>query len=76
MYGRDGQYLVGLRKYYCTIKGGDAFPKLGTSVLIIDTIIERRFWKFAKITSYIKGEEIMLFQQLDSMQCLKDEIVT
>eukprot|EP00112_Aurelia_sp_Birch-Aquarium-sp1_P001965 Seg1216.2 transcript_id=Seg1216.2/GoldUCD/mRNA.D3Y31 product="hypothetical protein" protein_id=Seg1216.2/GoldUCD/D3Y31 len=51
------EYLLGLREYHCTTKGGEALPELGTLVLIIDTTIERRFWKLAKISSYIKGRD-------------------
>ena len=51
------EYLVGLREYHRTTKGGEALPELGTLVLIIDTTIERRFWKLAKISSYIKGRD-------------------
>ena len=42
---------------FCTTKGGEALPELGTLVLIIDTTIESRFWKLAKISSYIKGRD-------------------
>ena len=51
------EYLVGLRECDRTTKGGEALPELGTLVSIIDTTIERRFWKLAKISSYIKGRD-------------------
>ena len=51
------EYLVGLREYHRTTKGREALPELGILVLIIDTTIERRFWKLAKISSYIKGRD-------------------
>ena len=51
------EYLVGLREYHRTPKDGEALPELGILLLIIDTTIERRFWKLAKISSYIRGRD-------------------
>ena len=62
------EYLVGLREYHRTTKGGEALPELGTLVLIIDTTIERRFWKLAKISSYIKGrDQVVRAVKLDAV---------
>ena len=51
------EYLLGLREYDGTNKGGEALPELGTLVLIIDTTIGRCFWRLAEISSYIKGRD-------------------
>ncbi|XP_065064762.1 uncharacterized protein LOC135690986 [Rhopilema esculentum] len=62
------EYLLGLREYHRTTKGGEALPELGTLVLIIDTTIERRFWKLAKISSYIKGrDDVVRAVRLDAV---------
>ncbi len=51
------EYLVSLREYHRITKGSEALPEVGTLVLIIDTTIDRRFWKLAKIARYIKGRD-------------------
>ncbi|XP_065069032.1 uncharacterized protein LOC135694282 [Rhopilema esculentum] len=62
------EYLLGLREYHRTTKGGEVLPELGTLVLIIDTTIERRFWKLAKISSYIKGrDDVVRAVRLDAV---------